>query len=389
MCFTLTELIKDVIKNCLITHGHPRAILGAVCYAYALNYLLRKERVLEYGELISAVIEGEKCWGASPEGKIPENWLERARDSSGYDYSLEWDSTKIQMLDKLDFLATSLKKGLMLDDKKVLTELECFGKVGGAGDVATLASIYLASRYANNPSLGIKTAAFTMGADTDTIASMTGALLGILNGVNWVPIEWRLVQDYDCLIELSEVLLSKDKRKALEALLPSEMQENNGWVDAPIGKMRLVDTQSIANGKKGKVVIQKWETALGQTLYTKERIATSKKPAKDITGDQTKLFQTTVGYDSDQAGIATGLLKETPGKCLSGKEDKMEFVLDEVVLIKIVNSCGFQNRITIGKVIDIIQKLLSSSASNKEIAKQYKVKEQMVELLKSCLRLQK
>ena len=63
----ITALMLDVLKNTLITHGHPRAFLGATCYAYALNYLLSKETVLEYGELITAVIEGQKEWGASLE----------------------------------------------------------------------------------------------------------------------------------------------------------------------------------------------------------------------------------------------------------------------------------------------------------------------------------
>ena len=53
------------MKDTLITHGHPRAFLGAACYAYALEYLLRKETVLEYGELVAAVIDGQNVWGGS------------------------------------------------------------------------------------------------------------------------------------------------------------------------------------------------------------------------------------------------------------------------------------------------------------------------------------
>lgn len=65
------------------------------------------------------------------------------------------------MVKQLEFIGTSLKRGLILDDTKVLTELECFDKLNGAGDVAILAAIYLTSRYANNPSLGIKIPAFS------------------------------------------------------------------------------------------------------------------------------------------------------------------------------------------------------------------------------------
>ncbi|MGN0813400.1 MAG: hypothetical protein ACI4MQ_07830 [Candidatus Coproplasma sp.] len=37
------------------------------------------------------------------------------------------------------------------------------------------------SKYANNPALGIKQAANLFGADTDTIAAMTGGLMGKLS----------------------------------------------------------------------------------------------------------------------------------------------------------------------------------------------------------------
>ena len=122
------------------------------------------------------------------------------------------------MFQKLEFIKSSLKKGLILDDTKVLTNLECFGESNGAGDVAALAGIYLASKYANNPVLGIKVPAFSFGADTDTIASISGGLLGMLNGTDWIPSEWLAVQDYDCLIHITELLLANNKKEAHQKL---------------------------------------------------------------------------------------------------------------------------------------------------------------------------
>ena len=77
---------------------------------------------------------------------------------------------------------------------------------------AFLAAIYLASKYANNPSLGIKIPVFLFRADTDTIASIAGGLLGTLSVTNWIPPEWRTVQGYDCLIQMAELLLSDNKK---------------------------------------------------------------------------------------------------------------------------------------------------------------------------------
>ena len=80
------KLIVDVIKDTLITHGHPRAFLGATCYAYALEYFLKKETVLEYGELVTAVIDSQNVWGAIPDLDIFEKWLNIARKNLEYDF---------------------------------------------------------------------------------------------------------------------------------------------------------------------------------------------------------------------------------------------------------------------------------------------------------------
>lgn len=262
-------LISDVVKNTLITHGHPRAFLGATCYAFALDYLLRKESVLEYGELVSAVIDGQKVWGENISSNIFEEWLNVAQQHCKYDFYTEWENTRARMIKRLEFIRASLKKGLILDDITVLTDLECFGKANGAGDVAALAAIYLASRYANSPALGIKVPAFSFGADTDTIASITGGLLGMLSGTTWIPTEWKVVQDYDCLVRITELLLADNKKEAAKAITTEAKVKGNGWRRSPIGAIRLVEIRQVSSGKNSFVVITKWQTSLGQTIYTK------------------------------------------------------------------------------------------------------------------------
>ena len=36
-------IYDEIVKDSMLTHGHPRAILGALCYAYAVYYLLLKK----------------------------------------------------------------------------------------------------------------------------------------------------------------------------------------------------------------------------------------------------------------------------------------------------------------------------------------------------------
>ena len=252
----IKELMLEVAKDTRITHGHPRAFLGAACYAYALDYLLKKDCVLEYGELVETVLGGQNEWGAPLDPCVFGDWINTARQFCSYDFSAEWSFTRERMANRLKYIQDSLKKGLILDDRKVLTELECFTKVNGAGDVAALAAIYLSSRYANNPSLGIKIPAFSYGADTDTIASMTGGLLGMLSGTSWIPIEWQIVQDYDCLIRMAELLLANNKKEIAGENSAKAGVQKIPWTLTPIGKMKLVDSKHVPNGKNGDVIIE-------------------------------------------------------------------------------------------------------------------------------------
>ena len=349
------KLMLDVIKDTLITHGHPRAFLGATCYAYALDYLLRKNTVLEYGELVTAVIDGQNVWGADLDSALFEKWLSTARQCCGYDFPAEWEIVRTHMVNQLEYIKVSLKKGLLLDDTKVLTNLACFDKANGAGDVAILAAIYLTSRYANNPSLGIKIPAFLFGADTDTIASITGGLLGMLSGTNWIPAEWREVQDYNCLIQMTELLLADNKREATKKEVAEAKSQNNQWNATPIGKMRLIESKDALNGKNGIVVIKKWQTTLGQTLYTKN-------------------FQPReIPIQPQQSE------KQISSHQQSSPKESKQFVLNLRGISDLFENSAFKPNITIGKVLKIISNLIDDKETTKDIAKKYNVEQSFVE----------
>lgn len=351
-----TKLIEDVIKDTLITHGHPRAFLGAACYAYALEYLLKKENILEYGELVAAAINGQNVWGSIPNLDFFKEWLTIARPNIEYDFLIEWENVRTRMVKQLKFIETSLKKGLILDDTKVLTELECFNKSNGAGDVAILAAIYFASRYANNPSLGIKIAAFSFGTDTDTIASITGGLLGMLNGMDWIPIEWRGVQDYSCLVQMTELLMAKDKKQATKKEVEKGEAQDNQWNATPIGKIRFIESCNVPNGKNGIVIINKWQTTLGQTIYT-------------------KVFQPN-NIPIQQPYQSKRMVSKSQQVVTNGAKN---FVLNLMDISELLGNPEFKMNITIGKVLKIIEDLVNGKETSARIAKKHKVEQLFVE----------
>lgn len=387
----IQKLMLDVAKNTRITHGHPRAFLGAACYAYALDYLLKKDSVLEYGELVGAILDGQTAWGAVPDSGVFGDWIYTAQRFCNYDFSTEWASSLERMAARLKYIQGSLKKGLILDDKKVLTELECFAKANGAGDVATLAAIYLSSRYANNPSLGIKIPAFSFGADTDTIASMTGGLLGMLSGTSWIPVEWQIVQDHDCLLRMTELLLASNKKEAAEENSAKAGIQKNLWTTTPIGKMTLINSKHVPNGKNGDVIIEKWQTMLGQVLYTKtfQRSAPSlpdhqfDRPAKS---DQQTIQEVVPIQMCIQENLTT-LQQTTGGKSqdITTQKRQQRFSLTPAAIAELLDRPKFAMNFSLRKALIIADCLMEGKLNQAEIAKQFKVQESVVEQLSNYI----
>ncbi|TYC83920.1 ADP-ribosylglycohydrolase family protein [Acetobacterium wieringae] len=397
--FNITGLMTDVVKDTLITHGHPRAFLGATCYAYALDYLLRKETVLEYGELVTVVIDGQNDWGANLNTDVFGEWLNIAQQHCGYDFFTEWEKTRDRMVRQLELISVSLKKGLILDDIKVLSDLECFGKANGAGDVAALAAIYLASKYANNPSLGIKVPAFSFGADTDTIASMAGGLLGMLSGTNWIPAEWKAVQDYDCLIQITELLLADNKKEATKEEVAEAKAQDNHWRTTPIGKVRFVESKSVPNGKYGIVIIEKWQNMLGQTMYTKDFKPNDMPQQINQPSMGSKKPHKTTLYDSEdwpklsnEQQVANQQQSKMPEQeptqaMLTPQKAKRQFVLESDEVTDLLGNPHFRNSITVGKVLKIIQALIDSNKESEDLAKEYRVEIEMVDIIKRFVKV--
>lgn len=255
-------IIDDVIADVIISHGHPRAILGATCYSYALYYLFNKQEVLSFAELVDTLIDGRKIWGAAPNRDRFFEWLEVAQNESGYNYSVEWNNCYTNMIKGLEYVKQALNDGLLSDDKKVLENIGAYSKVCGAGDIAVLTAVYFFSKYINTPELAISVPAFSVGIDTDTIASMTGGLIGAFCGIDWIPLEWKSIQDYSYICSVANDLC-EDKHANTE-----KKREITDFLADDIKQIREVDSVNIES-KYSILKITEYRTAFGQTIYIK------------------------------------------------------------------------------------------------------------------------
>lgn len=199
----LIRISQDVIKNGISTHGHPRALLSAILYAYAVHYLSYKKDSLKYGEVISYLIDNKENWSEFPKLTKMNEWFDSAKFATKNKYFDIWIETTNELVAGLKVIQKALKSGMMDNTQETLRELNCFDKqTRSAGTVATLVSLYMSSKYATNPLNGLIETAFMKNADTDTNASMVGGLLGAIHGSEWIVNEWKELQDFSYIQKL-------------------------------------------------------------------------------------------------------------------------------------------------------------------------------------------
>jgi len=271
----------NVMRDGLTTHGHPRALLGAFVYSYALWISLNRDRKLAYGELVEDLIGNVEEWSSLPEkSELPHDWWNQA-DHTLKNYGKLWDVARSEILDYLSVCRNEIGKGALVIDDDVLQKLQCFDrKISGAGTVAAIAAVYLASRYAADPINGVIKAAFAIGSDTDTIASMTGGLLGCINGTDWLSSSRDGIQDAAYIEKTALQLLSDKyeksanhetiKRTVLKNWLDNAVKiADSGTVTLLDGRRAIVKCAPDQIGQNGKYMVQfrKFMSDDGQSIY--------------------------------------------------------------------------------------------------------------------------
>ncbi|MFE2068189.1 ADP-ribosylglycohydrolase family protein [Streptomyces sp. NPDC059467] len=219
---TFGDLAHDVVHDAATTHGHPRALLGALVHAYALWVSLRQPAPLAYGWLVEAALDGLKDWREPVWQGLDPRWLDGASQAFPDGYERAWDDTVQEVEELLSSARASLESGALSAPSAFL---ETHGltrtKTRGSGTLCAVAAVYLAARSASSPERGVGVPARQEGADTDTLASMTAGLLGAGLGQEWLGSYGRSVQDAPLLNVLAENLL----RPVPEPLTPPSPDE--------------------------------------------------------------------------------------------------------------------------------------------------------------------
>ncbi|WP_293938105.1 ADP-ribosylglycohydrolase family protein [Sphingobacterium sp. UBA5996] len=302
-----TEKIKEeIFCNSIITHGHPRALLGAMLYGYAINQIIviRPEDFNWENYITQIGLDFPNKFNLSfinkPEIKV---WLKEWNRSSGKPFELLYEEILIETRQYLRLIYNNIKQNISV--KETLQQLGCFASATkGSGTSTVIAGIYLATRFHNKPLFAIVEAVNALGSDTDSIAAFVGGLTGALHGHNIIPEKWKRVQDIEYLDKISERLLAisegrfEEKRnnfqlekKVLNNPLNDDFELNQEIEFVPLGKGEIVNINRQPTLTKGKYnLLIEANLEIGQSILVSkifnnsnvETVINTNNPVSDI-----------------------------------------------------------------------------------------------------------
>jgi ADP-ribosylglycohydrolase/catechol 2,3-dioxygenase-like lactoylglutathione lyase family enzyme len=304
---TFSEVAEAVIEDGISTHGHPRALVGALLQAWAIRRSLVQRNVLGYGELLDDTLESDD-WKTFREPGVAPEWEELASRHFDQPYRDVWRDVVAEAEHLIRQTRAGIDRGSLAVDEPVLKEIGSFGPSSGAGIVTAAGALFLASRYAAQPASGVVAAAFAKGADTDTLAAMTGAILGAIHGADWLSSASRRLQDAKYIRALARRSLARSSPNGGGHQTEAKpLTSRSFWrtfgepeagnsVELPLGRAGTVETVAQHDTKRPDLRPLTWvvSTDEGQTLYFKRVKKLSKAPegASSATGERPSLSET-------------------------------------------------------------------------------------------------
>lgn len=281
--------LDDVIKNSIVTHGHPRAIVGAVLQAVALTIALDEGRVPDPSDWAKIVDICHASVGAfSRQLELAAYWRPRWEEVSKRGFDDAWHDAVREVEAALRVSEMSLLKlrEAGQDRRQASDAYEEIVRVLELADperrgnaiTTSVAGLLLASGLPDHPAKSAQLAASRLETDTDTIATMAAAIVGAA-----IPLPLPSpLQDHDYIEYEAERLTALAEGKAvrqfsypdlLNWVPPKSGLDSVGLVDdrvalAGMGWLTPSDEKQYEN-KDG--VWQWMQTSFGPTMLLKRR----------------------------------------------------------------------------------------------------------------------
>lgn len=192
------DFAADVLKDAITTHGHPIGFCGAIFHALSVAHSLKQQQapnVADWKDFIG--LFGKLPSVVKRDEHLGLFWLGPWEERFGSSFEKACEAEAKRSLSLVNDLQTSAREGPQ-GYREVLNRLGAFEEsTRGSGTNTAIAAAALAlCANSISPEGALCIGANEIGSDTDTIASMAGAIIG---GVSGGEPRWKL-QDREYLI---------------------------------------------------------------------------------------------------------------------------------------------------------------------------------------------
>lgn len=278
------SFLSDVLRNSISTHGHPRAIAGAVIHAISLGIVLSTGAPLRVVDLqrINQWVTRIPDLLAS-DSYLRDFWTPKLEELSNKSLHQAYTGIFNEVSEQTKAIADWASRNSHRSYSDIVKILDlCDINTRGSGTktaVAAIAASMLTDRFTlEEILLEISNA---LGTDTDSIASMAGALMGAFSDeIHSFALQDRelIVQDATKLHLISQGLSVRNftypgligwipPRSAIDSVY----SENGHLFVTGLGLVEALSPASSAGTSRGDHVYQWVQTTFGQRLLIKRR----------------------------------------------------------------------------------------------------------------------
>lgn len=275
------ELVLSVLQDALITHGHPQGFCGAVFHALTLHATISTRTVATpevWTNLVDTFLDIPSILDSDPQ--LTAFWRTAWESKMGTSLSSALQTIRDEALRDIDAIHTAAKYMVPEEYPRVLKALGCTSQeLRGAGLKTALAASVLAHMHReNSPAKALTQSANELESDTDTIATMVGAILG---SCAETPPEWA-IQDRNYIISEAKRLARIAAGQSCESFAYPDLARWNPPANQLAAIGTLGDNVALAGlglvraegneYRSGGAIWQWYRLPFGQTVLAKRKL---------------------------------------------------------------------------------------------------------------------
>ncbi len=273
-------MIANVLKDSLVTHGHPHGFCGAVFHALCVAHALKHGSVPDPSDWL-CFIEGlsivPTLIAADPQ--LAAFWQSAWENSAGRTIESAIQAMQSEAFGDLSTIRDVLSGDPVQSYRTVLERIGCLEpRFRGSGFKTALAAVALAWLCRDRPiQEPLALSANQLESDTDTIATMAGAVLGC---VHVSEPEWT-IQDRDYIVQEATRLAAIAAGRSQDSFAypdlgrwspPTRQTDSVGlnggaYALAGLGTLDPIGSEYVA----GDAIWQWFKLPFGQTILAKRR----------------------------------------------------------------------------------------------------------------------